>query len=65
MNIGFTIILEDEHDTTKGLKVLEKEYIEHIYKRCKYNQSRAAKALGLSRGTLRSKLKYYFDDEYI
>lgn len=31
---------------------------------CKYNQSRAAKVLGVSRGTLRSKLKKHFDDQY-
>ena len=28
------------------------------------NQVRAAKALGLSRGTLRKKLRQYFDDQY-
>jgi Fis family transcriptional regulator, factor for inversion stimulation protein len=31
----------------------------------RYNQSKAARVLGLSRGTLRTKLKRYFDDEFI
>lgn len=31
----------------------------------RYNQSRAARLLGISRGTLRTKLKQYFDDEFI
>ena len=30
-----------------------------------YNQSRAANALGLSRGTFRTKLKKHFGDKYI
>lgn len=34
--------------------------IEH----CKYNQSKTAGILGVSRGTLRTKLKKYFDDKY-
>lgn len=31
----------------------------------RYNQSKAARVMGLSRGTLRTKLKRYFDDEFI
>ena len=31
---------------------------------CKYNQSRAAIALGMSRGTFRKLLIKYFDDQY-
>jgi Fis family transcriptional regulator, factor for inversion stimulation protein len=31
----------------------------------KNNQSKAARMLGLARGTLRTKLKKYFDDTYI
>jgi len=34
--------------------------IEH----CKYNQSKAAQVLGLSRGTMRVKLRKYFDDRF-
>lgn len=31
----------------------------------RYNQSKAARVLGVSRGTLRTKLKRYFDEEFI
>ena len=31
----------------------------------RYNQSKSARVLGVSRGTLRTKLKRYFDDEFI
>lgn len=31
----------------------------------RYNQSKAAIMLGISRGTLRAKLRKYFDDKYV
>lgn len=40
--------------------VLFKTVVEH----CRYNQSRAAAILGLSRGTCRKKLIQYFDNQY-
>ena len=40
---------------------LYKAVIEH----CRYNQCRAAILLGVSRGTLRARLKYYFGDQYV
>lgn len=36
-----------------------------VMEHCKYNQSRAAFLLGISRGTLRTKLRHYFDDKYV
>jgi len=36
-----------------------------VMEHCRYNQSRAAIILGISRGTLRAKLKRYFDDQYV
>lgn len=36
-----------------------------VMEHCKYNQSRAALMLGVSRGTLRTKLRHYFDDQYV
>ena len=50
-------------------KLVIEEVEEPLYKcaieRCRYNQSRAAAILGVSRGTLRSRLKHYFDDQYV
>jgi DNA-binding protein Fis len=43
---------------------LEKGWIEKMMQDCNYNQSRAAANLGMSRGTLRMKLKEYFGDKY-
>lgn len=40
---------------------LYKSVLEH----CRYNQSRAAHLLGVSRGTLRTKLKRYFGAQYV
>lgn len=45
--------------------MVEAEYIEFIYKEARYNQSKAAKMLGVSRNTLRYKLQRYFGDKYI
>ncbi len=65
MNNEFEAHLPQGHDTQKGLATLESEYIEHVFKLAKYNQSKAAKMLGLSRGCLRMKLKQYFGDHYL
>lgn len=46
------------------LEKAEKHVIKLAMKRCKGNQSVAALALGISRGTLRTKLKQYFGDKY-
>lgn len=50
-------------------KLVIEEVEEPLYKcaieYCRYNQSRAAAILGVSRGTLRSRLKHYFDDQYV
>ncbi len=50
-------------------KLVIEEVEEPLYKcaieHCRYNQSRAAAILGVSRGTLRSRLKHYFDDQYV
>lgn len=43
---------------------IEAPLLKHILKHCRYNQSRAATMLGLSRGTLRTKLRRHFDDQY-
>ncbi len=46
------------------LEQIEPSLLETIMKYCRYNQSKAADVLGLSRGTLRAKLIKYFGDQY-
>lgn len=57
-------------DTNLNLYQLVVEEIEGplfrtVMELTRYNQSKAARVLGVSRGTLRTKLKRYFDDEFI
>lgn len=47
------------------LEEIEAPLFRTVMEQTRYNQSKAAKVLGLSRGTLRTKLKQYFDDEFI
>lgn len=46
------------------LAEVEAPLLEVIMNKTKYNQVKAAKMLGISRGTLRKKLVRYFDDKY-
>lgn len=48
-----------------GETLVETPLFRAVMEHCKYNQSRAAVMLGISRGTLRTKLKRYFDDKYV
>ena len=47
------------------LEEVETPLFKAVMEHCKYNQSRAAVLLGISRGTLRTKLRKYFDDKYV
>ena len=47
------------------LEEIEIPLFKVVMEHCKYNQSRAADMLGISRGTLRTKLRHYFDDKYV
>ena len=47
------------------LEEIETPLFRAVMEHCKYNQSRAAMMLGISRGTLRTKLRHYFDDKYV
>ncbi|MCX7115326.1 MAG: Fis family transcriptional regulator [Gammaproteobacteria bacterium] len=47
------------------LEAVEAPLFRTVMEMTRYNQSRAARVLGVSRGTLRTKLKHYFDDEFI
>lgn len=44
---------------------IEPPLLQAVMEHCKYNQSRAADMLGMSRGTLRTKLRFYFGDKYV
>lgn len=55
----------DANDTYRSVKAkLEKFWIEKTMNECKYNQSKAANRLGMSRGCLRMKLEKYFGNKY-
>ena len=47
------------------LEIVEAPLFRTVMEMTRYNQSKAARVLGVSRGTLRTKLKRYFDDEFI
>ena len=47
------------------LEEIETPLFRAVMEHCKYNQSRAAIMLGISRGTIRTKLRRYFDDKYV
>jgi Fis family transcriptional regulator len=49
----------------KVLAITEAPLLRTVMELTRYNQSRAARVLGVSRGTLRTKLKQYFGDEFI
>lgn len=46
------------------LEQIEPPLLKAVMEKYKYNQSRAAKALGISRGTCRKLLLKYFDEQY-
>lgn len=46
------------------IEQIEPPLFQAVIEHCKYNQSKAAEVLGISRGTLRAKLKKHFDDKY-
>lgn len=47
------------------VEAVEAPMLRSVMELTRYNQSKAARVLGISRGTLRTKLKRYFDDEFI
>lgn len=47
------------------MEQIEPPLFQTVIESSKYNQSRAAKTLGLSRGTFRAKLRRYFGDKYV
>jgi Fis family transcriptional regulator len=47
-----------------ALNDLERTWLKKIMEQTKYNQSKAAKLLGMSRSTIRVKLREHFGEEY-
>lgn len=64
MNINHNINL-NEVDSKQALNIAEAQVIQHVHEKSRYNQSRTARELGISRGTLRTKLNEYFPGRYI
>lgn len=68
MNTGLidSVLMIDTKELSyeDALATLEAAYLEKTMKDTKYNQSRAAIKMGLSRGTLRTKLREHFGSLY-
>jgi Fis family transcriptional regulator, factor for inversion stimulation protein len=47
------------------LEEAEPPMLQIVMEQSRFNQSRAAEVLGISRGTLRQKLRKYFGDKYV
>lgn len=60
-----TIEVNTTDDFSTSLKKAEATIYELALQESRYNQSKAAKSLGVSRGTLRTKVKQYFGTKYI
>lgn len=60
-----TAVKEKNLDPVVLRELVENEILEALMKGFRYNQSKAAKAYGLSRGTFRMLLKERFGDEYV
>ena len=62
------LVMDDRHivDLYKlVVEEIEMPLYKAVIEYCRYNQFRAAILLGVSRGTLRARLKYYFGDQYV
>lgn len=62
------LVMDDRHivDLYKlVVEEIEMPLYKAVIEYCRYNQCRAAILLGVSRGTLRARLKYYFGDQYV
>ena len=53
------IIIPDELQNIDLLNYVEQEVIKYMYKHCKYNKSKTATQLGVSRGFINTKIKSY------
>ncbi len=63
----FSILGNKEPEDLYGklMVEIEKPMIESVMRHVRGNQSKAARILGISRGTLRKKLAYYFNTMHV
>lgn len=47
------------------MEIIEPALFKTVMENCRYNQSKAARLLGITRRTLYLKLNYYFGDKYL
>lgn len=60
-----TNVTMQNYDSYRVAKTeFEKAWLEKTMEDCKYNQSKAANRLGMSRGCLRMRLEKYFGNKY-
>ena len=67
MSISLSIDISEQDSGsiyTKVINTVEKELLTTIMEVANYNQSKAAKLLGISRGNLRTKLVKYYGTKY-
>lgn len=62
MNININLV---EVPLSEALQRVEAEVYKYAMEAARYNQSRAAQLLGVSRGTLRTKLAQYYPGVYL
>lgn len=58
-------VIIDEETANTAFDRIDAQLTEYMYLRAQHNQVRTAKLLGISRGTLRSKLNKYFPGKYL
>lgn len=63
--ISKDVCVNDTDTYKKFLDEFDRQLLEQTMLLCKFNQSKVARVLGLSRGTVRNKLKDLFDDKYL
>jgi DNA-binding protein Fis len=62
MMIDLDLFLKGTYANAKIM--FEKHWLERTMQECRYNQTKAAKRMGMSRGCLRTKLKEHFGNSY-
>lgn len=61
----FVFVAQEFENPSVVFDRFEKDFFEYIMSKVRYNQSKAAQLLGISRGTLRTKLEKYHGTKFI